>query len=363
MTSAPELLFVVSGGRETGLGHVMRSAELVREALARGLRASVALRGDASGRAWVKSELPGVPCRPWDRGVDLIGATDAKPRAALFDTRDACRGDVIALAEAGWPTLVLDRTDLADVADATVLPVLHAAPTEHPRIRGGADWCIVPEAVRAAPLPANHERDVFLLSLGGADPLGLTERLLEPVARAAGRWRGASAPALHAVVGPSFARPDAVAERAREAGFTVHRALPRADFVALARRAAAAVIGFGTTAQELAWLGVPFVSFTHHESDVPHAHRLEARGVGVAGGYGGSLDPDAVGALLEGSLLDAAFRESSAARAKALLGDGRGAARILDLLLSRTLRADDETGGRTRLPCREGVAGSAGEAR
>jgi spore coat polysaccharide biosynthesis predicted glycosyltransferase SpsG len=269
-----------------------------------------------------------VARRPWRETADLAG--DA-PWVA-FDTRDDCREALATLAASGRRSLVLDRDDLVNEATWTVLPVLHAAPCRHPRVRGGGPFCIVPAAVRRTDPAPETERDLLLMSFGGADPLGLTERLAAPLAQAIGGWRGGPRPALHAVVGPSFAEPERACQRLLEAGFHVHRALPRADFAALLRRAAGALVGFGTTLQELAWLGVPFVSLTHHREDVVHARRLEGLGVGAAGGFGAAFDAQELSALLTRSLFDPDFRRSTAMRARELLGDGRGATRILSLL-------------------------------
>lgn len=320
---------MASGGREVGLGHLARTAELAREAASRGWRVAFALRGDASAEAVLERELPGVPQRPWKTPADLLDVA----RHVVFDTRDDCADELAALSRSGARTLVLDRTDLLDRADWTVLPVLHAAPCSHPRVRAGGRWCMVPEAVRRTARRPEAERDALLLSFGGADPLNLTERLAAPLAAVLREFEPRErTPALHAVIGPSFAHPDRTADQLAGLGFHVHRALPRAGFAALAARAQAACVGFGTTLQELAWLGVPFVSVTHHASDVVHAARLEALGLGASGGFGGALDPAGFTALLARSLFDPAFRERSARRGAALLGDGRGAARILALL-------------------------------
>lgn len=327
--NAPRALWcVASGGREVGLGHLLRTAELAREARARDVEVELAVRGDESAERVLARELPGVRRRPWRGPDDLADA----PAWVSFDTRDDCRAELAALAAAGRRSLVIDRDDLVDEATLTVLPVLHASGSEHPRVRSGASWCMVPETVRSRATQHETERDRLVVTFGGADPLDLTGRLAAPLAEALGAWRGGPPPALHAVIGPSFAAPEHAAARAETAGFVVHCAPSRPELAALLCRAAAAVVGFGTTIQELAFLGVPFLSVTHHEPDVVHARRLEALGVGATAGYGGSLEADTLPAMLERSLFDPAFRRASADRGRELLGDGRGAARILALL-------------------------------
>ncbi|NNL67983.1 MAG: hypothetical protein HKP30_17170, partial [Myxococcales bacterium] len=61
----------------------MRTAELAREAVARGWDVAFALRGDASAEAVLARELPDVPHRPWKTPADLI----AVARNVVFDTR------------------------------------------------------------------------------------------------------------------------------------------------------------------------------------------------------------------------------------------------------------------------------------
>lgn len=323
-----DLLLVASGGAGVGLGHVMRSAEIAREARSRGLRCAVALRGDAAAREALAKALPGLDAGDWH------GPTDVAGRApwTVFDTRDALDAELGAVARAGGRSVVLDRTDHRDGATWTVLPVLHADGPHHPRVLAGAPWCIVPEAVRRAAPPPDDTRDVLLVTLGGADPRGLTERVAAPLAEALGPGHGA----VCAVVGPAFARRAERAHALAELGFRVLEAPGRDEMVAWMRRAWGAVVGFGTAVLELGFLGVPMVHVAHHGEDAAGAVRLAARGVGASAGFGGALEPAAFGALLRRTLLDPAWRRDAAQRGREQVGQGRGAAHLIDLVTHGT---------------------------
>ena len=318
------------------MGHLMRCAEILGEAHARGWRVGLALDGDEAARDVLDRTLPGLVPSPWSSPASVAG----RARWTLFDTRSPCAPSIAAVAEAGGRTVVLDRTDVVDEATFTVLPILHAEPLDHPRVRTGGPWCIVSETVRAGGrAEPEAERDALLVTFGGADPLGLTAPWSHAVADVLDGWRGGPPPTLHVVIGPAFEAPERVAEAIRPLGAVIHHGPTHAELAALMRRSHGALVGFGTAVYELAWLGVPMVYVTHHADDRPHAGRLADLGVGGSGGFGSDLDAAAFGARLGTTLFDPDWRAATSASGQRQLGDGHGSARLLDLLESKS---DDE---------------------
>jgi spore coat polysaccharide biosynthesis predicted glycosyltransferase SpsG len=323
--SHPDLRCVVSGGPAEGLGHAMRAAALAAEARRRGLGVAFAVAGDAA-RAAVARELPGVPIEAW------TGAAPPAPvaRWSVFDTTQPLAAALDAVRKQRGRTLVLDRVDQLEACDLCVLPVAHAAPLSHPRLLQGAEYCVLAPLFRAAPVPDHPgTRDLLLVTLGGADPRGLTPAVCAAAERAGLLAGGLSG---HCVVGPAFTGAPGLAQALCERGWSVHSGVSREAMRELMARAQGAVAGFGTTLYELAWMGVPCVFLTHHARDVADAARLEARGFGASAGFGGELEAGPLCALLARTLGDAAWRARASAAGRARLGDGDGAGRILEAM-------------------------------
>lgn len=335
MRGAVDLRFFVSGGAGHGLGHVLRAIEIAREALDRGVRVAVALRGDAGARTLVRERLPAAVLEDWC-GPEAA----ARPAAwAVFDTREPIADELGQAARAGLQRLVLDRADHLDDAELTVLPHLHGRCADHPRLRRGAPWCVIPRELRRLGPAEDDAREGVLVSFGGADPHDLTSAACE--ALAAQRGAQARREPVHVVLGRCFGAREALLRRLRRRGWSAHFDLDRRGMALLMRRSAAAVVGFGITVYELAWLGVPMLYLVHHESDVAEARALEALGIGAFGGSAHALDGAALRRRLAETVLDPDWRRQAARTARTLLGDGEGAVRIVDALLEGERRAKE----------------------
>lgn len=323
-----DLVFAVSGGSEDGLGHVMRCATIALEAQRRGLRIAFALRGDALARQALEQQLPGVSIL----SSPVFDIPMARTRWLILDTRDDIADVLRSARRAGTRTLVLDRVDHVENADWTVVPALHAPSLPHPRVRGGPRWCVVAPAFRALAVPPWPDgRQSLLISFGGADPLDLTTRVASALEEATDVLT-AYRLSVDFVLGSAFRDRERIASALRLGGFRVHAPVTRRCMCALMARARVAVVGFGTTLSELAYMGVPALTLTHHEGDLPDAERLEALHISRSGGFGGAFDATRFAAGLREMLADDAWCRRASARGRALLGDGAGDARILDLL-------------------------------
>ncbi len=329
MSAGPVALrFVTSGGTATGMGHLMRCATLAEEALELGLPIDFAVRGDSAALAALAGQIPAVAMRQWEHATGLTdGAT-----ALVVDTREPIDDALSEARRRGVATTVLDRADHLDGAALTVLPVAHAARIDHPRLLAGAAYCPLPRALRRIEAPPLSTRRQALLTLGGADPhratLPLAAILAEGLDAAdRGDWT------RHVVIGPAFERTEALARSLEAEGWVVHRAPDRATLLARMALTAFAIVGFGNSVYELAWLGVPQIYWTHRASDLEDADRLEALGLGRVGGAASRLDAGAARDRLRAALAAPDWAARSSASGRTLLGDGGGARRIVECAL------------------------------
>ncbi len=314
--------FLVTGGAGWGLGHVMRTAVLAGEARERGYDVRVALRGDAAARTALSVELPDTTPCCWPTGDDV-----SANEHLVIDSPESI-GDVIAAArDAGARTVVIDRLDHLDDADATVLPIVHGPALPHPRLFQGPAYVLTAPIVRAhAGAPYPGDRRVALITFGGADPAGLTLPVTRVLLDTGVDFE------THVVIGPAFAEADALAKRLTALGARVHRGLTRADVVGLMVRSRFALTGFGTSLYDLAVIGTPAVYWTHRASDLADAGRLETRGLGACAGSGDAFDDTRARSAIARTVLDAAWRERASASARQLVGAGDGARNVLDLV-------------------------------
>lgn len=367
MTRHGDFDFIVAGGARVGLGHVVRSARLAREAERRGFRVRAFLDGDAAARdVWRRSSgfdprpaagddeafAPVVALDlPGDKSAWLATLSRRASRALLIDDeRDYAVRSPRPAAPPGWRLLpgLHHRPAPPNATDALGNAVL-----------SGPRFALLDAAHRRRmPLPV-EARTRVLVSLGGADPHRAGPRIARRVQLAlATDARTAGLTGLDVVLGAAFEDPGGRdAARLREAGCTVHRALEAEAMAERMRAARLAIIGFGTSVTELAWHATPFLSVVHHEADRAPARDLEASGFGRVLGHAPRLDRVPIETHVRRALRDVEWLRESGARGHAALDGGLGAARILDrieadLALGRTRPSVDggDTQGRTRGP-------------
>lgn len=338
-TTPVALRCFVSAGSRHGLGHAIRTLEIAREALGRGWTVVLALRGDDGAWALVRERLPGVVLEEW------TGADDAaRPaRHQLYDTREPIAAELRRGRAIGAHRVVLDRADHLDDADLTVLPHLHGRVRPHPRLLHGGRWCVIPAPLRAhARSTEPASRRGVLVTLGGADPHDLTGAVCEPLAKAIAAAHEDPGP-VHVLLGRCFGDRPALVRHLDGLGFRVHSDLDHPTLGVLMQRSVFAVCGFGTTVYELAWLGTPALYLAHHAADIDDAETLAQVGVGGFGGAAPVVDAGALARRLAETVLDPAWRARRAARGRALLGDGRGARRLVEAMWAAR-RAGAEAG-------------------
>jgi spore coat polysaccharide biosynthesis predicted glycosyltransferase SpsG len=336
----PDIDFVVAGGARYGMGHVMRSGALAAAAAERGWRVRTFLAGDRIARERWLASCPTSRLETWS----AWRASESAP-LTVFDHPFAKSRWIAACRRERTRAIVLDDPRAIGRARLTINPALHHVPDraddawesaeddpERLTLRGPR-YSILSPAHRSTPHRPLAERDDLLLSLGGADPHGVTPRIAPLLVRALETVRGHGIVRRCVVLGPAYRDPDGrVAAELAASGWQVERALEPTAMAASMAKARLAVMGFGTSLTELAWHGTPHLSVTHHLQDDAWAQRLEALGIGGWLGHAAALDAEFVLARVGRALADPAWQLGSAERARAAIEGGRGCERILDRL-------------------------------
>jgi spore coat polysaccharide biosynthesis predicted glycosyltransferase SpsG len=314
---AERIVLRAASGAEVGSGHVRRT-RAVAQAL---------------------SELGG-PTDPAPLVVVDDEASAERLRAEGFDAISAwqepgwARGKIVAawldgfrdwspalIDLAGARTLLVENRTARGLATAVLQPSLHWRPdaweTAQPhRVLAGARWIPLSREILAlAPRP-RAERDVDLLvTFGGSDPRGLTERVLVAL-------EGSDERLIVAVGEHMRARRGGIEELCEKLpnAQVLHDA---ADLGPVMRRCRAAVTALGTTLYELAYLRVPAWIIANYEADRAALEHYDRQGPHTPLGVEGDLSERALGTLLEGPPKVKEWPE----------GLGEGARRIAEWLL------------------------------
>lgn len=316
-----------------GTGHVMRSLALADALADRGHIVSLA-----------SAELPGgVASHVAARGLDVI-ALDAELDAAEL-TRVASSGGFAWIVldgygfEAGYVgaarrvarTIVIDDHAALDRYDADIVlnQNAHASRAAYGTRSGDARLLIGPRfallrrefaAYRDVEPAIRDDASHVLVTLGGADPARATERVVRALAGQPGDRT------VTVVIGAGNVHGDAVAELASSAGFEVVRG--STDMPALMAAADLAIAAAGSTAWELAFMGLPSLVVVIAPNQVDVAASLQRLGCARSLGPMEAIDDERIGAEVSALAADAGARRRMAAIGRSLV-DGRGAERVV----------------------------------
>lgn len=333
----PRLVFRADAGAEAGIGHAARSLALALawrarggEALfaARGLPGALAARLSAAG-VEVESFEAGHP-HPADleRTLSLLGR--AGPGAWLVvDGYRFDGGYHAAVRRAGYRVLAIDDQVRLSFYDAEVVlnPNVHADRLAYECGSGtlllGPRYALLrPEFSRRAARSEPERARRVLVTFGGSDPENATLRAIEGLRLLADRGLE-----VKVVVGPANPRPEALA---RAAGpFEVLRDPP--DMARLMTWAHVAVAGGGTSAYELACMGVPALLLAAAENQEEVAEGLARFGAAKSLGRAAEASPARIAAEAAELLADRGLCREMGEAGRALV-DGRGAERVAALL-------------------------------
>jgi spore coat polysaccharide biosynthesis protein SpsF len=317
------------GGAALGFGHVRRSLAIARKLRDReGLGIRFAMIRDPDAIAVVRAEGFVVDVMPDTVSeIDWLLALSElhKPKAFLLDIRTGLTPYSV-LRLRGTDTLVFavdDGSERRLVADATFYPPVPQVfsldwdlAEREPSV--GWEWV----ALGQDDLPPRKPRGVHpnvLVSMGGADPLGLTMPAVRALASINEKMT------VTVVLGPSAPRglEEQIAKVAP--GFKVRRN-PK-NITQLMATADVALVTFGVTAYELGAIGVPSIYIGLNEDHVASASAFVKSGMGVLLGAAKDVSEAQISEAVQQLLEDEELRRSMSAAGRMNL-DGRGAMRI-----------------------------------
>lgn len=340
------LLIRADVGGGVGAGHLMRCLALAEAWIARGGGAVFAVPpglpdGLAARITGIGAEIAWLPpdSEPTGWLADLAGARGAA--WVVIDGYGFGADYLAAIERRGHHLLVLDDDARRDAypGDLILNQNLHARPEDYhakteARLLLGPSHALIRSEFRVAggwkrAIPTVAEK--VLVTLGGADPGGHTERLVGAFHLLAQQANG-PAPSVRIVVGA--ANPRLVSLREIVEGHPNLELLSDVqDMGEQMRWCDSAVSASGSTVWELALFAVPMLLATASEVEEPVADSLQAIGAARHLGRLSELDVATLVTALREVLSDDGSRARLSAAAAGLV-DGKGADRVIDQMLA-----------------------------
>jgi spore coat polysaccharide biosynthesis protein SpsF len=317
------------GGAALGFGHVRRCLSIARKLRDReGLGIRFAMIRDPDAVAAVRAEGFAVDVMP-EHAAEIDWLVDLSvlhtPKAFLLDIRTGLTPYAV-LRLRGTDTLVVavdDGSERRLMADATFYPPVPQVfsldwdlAEREPSV--GWEWV----ALGQDELPVRKLRSAHpnvLVSMGGADPLGLTMPAVRALAAVNEKMT------VTVVLGPSAPQGLEAQIAKVEPAFKVRRN-PK-NITQLMANADVALVTFGVTAYELGAIGVPSIYIGLNEDHVASASAFVKSGMGVLLGAAAQVTEAQIGEAVQQLLEDEELRRSMSAAGRMNL-DGRGASRI-----------------------------------
>lgn len=341
----PSLLIRADAGPQQGAGHVMRMLALAEAWNEQGGTATLASR--CPERLAVRARAMGVSVISFDvePGTDADGARTAAEADRLGCGYLACDGYSFGerfqrVVGRGRTLLIVDDNgENGSYAANLVLNVnLHAQEGLYTRrepgtrLLLGTTYALIRRDIRAAaarrPQRTSPARRV-LITMGGADPVDATGKLLSAVVDRGDALRDLE---FRVLVGPANPRLAAYQAIVKTGGAPIELEFDAVDVTRAMVWADVAIVGAGGTVWELALLGVPSLTVALAENQRPLSERLAASGaVEHLGDARETVDPRAWLERVIALCSDERRRRALIERSIELV-DGRGAYRVASAL-------------------------------
>lgn len=325
------------GGGAYGFGHVKRMITLARALRDRqSIGVAFALNGAQEARAPIlragfEAEMVGPG------GEALADVIERRrPDLLILDCRDGpSRRELERLSQGVEATAVIDdasdRRLAADIAYYPPAPQAGMLEWDQSRClsRVGWEWSLLGIAPEAAKPRAVTPRPTLLVTMGGSDPMGLTLRAAQALARLEPIFRA------RFVIGPGMLRREEIATQIALLHSNFETVEGAEDLAAEYASADAALAAFGVTAYELASCGVPALYLCLSDDHALSASAFEHAGMGISLGLAADASDERIAKSVWALLSDSARRKEM--RAAGLMTiDGQAGARIA-ADLARTL--------------------------
>ncbi len=313
----PRVTLWVEGGSSLGMGHVVRCVNIAVELKDIGMDAHflinkenpVAERVSNAGFSFSFAQLGDAAVRE-----DFGSATVIDSKKDISKTLSHLKGR-------GVKTIAIDNPFAGQSADAVIIPSVNFAGLA-PNMYSGGDYLIIGRNFRAS-MDERKARQYngplkVLVTMGGADPNHLTEKVLKAL-------NGIDGIETTVVMGPAFNAKMPLAGERLKILFNV------SDMAPLMRDAHIAFSAVGTTVYELAYMGVPSVLIANYRADAHDLKGFESHGISIPLGFHEDVATEAITRSARRFMEERGRLEKMSAACLSLT-DGLGARRIAGII-------------------------------
>lgn len=323
------LVAFLAGG--PGLGHLVRLLAIAENLRSdHNIQAIFAVHESPGSRKLLARY--GFPFHPHTLELESLN-----PHAVVLDLKEPCEKLIENLKAAGIFTVAIDRPDCL-AADLVIVPCFGWKPSQKNHF-GGSDYLLLRNDVlnlkpQKTPLPGQQ----IIVSFGGEDPILLTEKTAEALARLQENNT------VLFIIGPDFRRhrqswPPASIQRENfqmiETYDPLETFLPGAGLL---------ITAMGVTIAEAHVLGVPVAVMANYQSDLDSVKSLSEAGVVANLGYHDDLSVTELATGLKNLWADSEKRQELAHQGLQLT-DGQGAQRAASLIAKLITSSTPEKDG------------------
>lgn len=316
----PRVTFWVEGGSPLGMGHVVRCVNIAGELKALGSQAHFIVNDE-------RPVIERVMAAGFGFSLARLGdikAVEGFADAVVIDSKKDILKILSALKGRGVKTIAIDNPEAARAADAVIIPSVNLAGSRRSlNVRSGRDYIIIGrsfiesmEGMKAAQygLPLR-----VLVTMGGADPNHLTEKVLNAL-------NGVEGIETTVVIGPAFK------SKACFAGERLKVISNVSDMAPLMRGCHLAFSAVGTTVYEMAYMGVPSVLISNYREDADDLKGFESHGISVSLGFHEEVSTEDIRRAVRRFLEDGLMLRKMSVACRALT-DGLGASRVAGIIM------------------------------
>ncbi len=316
----PRVTFWVEGGSPLGMGHVVRCVNIAGELKALGSQAHFLVNDERPVIERVKAAGFGFSLAR----LGDIKAMDGFADAVVIDSKKDILKILSDLKGRGVKTIAIDNPDAASVADAVIIPSVNLADSRRgPNIRSGRDYIIIGrnfiESMKGMKATGHGLPLRVLVTMGGADPNHLTEKVLNALNDVEGIE-------TTVVIGPAFKSKTLFARERLKILSNV------SDMAPIMRQCHLAFSAVGTTVYEMACMGLPSVLIANYREDADDLKGFESRGISVSLGFHEDCSVEDIRRAVRRFLEDGLMLRNMSAACRALT-DGLGARRVAGIIM------------------------------